>query len=133
MKPLAKSAPEMGIELPEPPEAAPAPAPMELPEEHEEKLELASMQAFAPPPDAVGPEPEAPASALPEPIDLGAAQQVLRPGQAPSDGGEAVLRDALSKASQDVIEKVVWEVVPQLAETIIRENLDRLLKERQGT
>ena len=31
-----------------------------------------------------------------------------------------------------MIEKVVWEVVPQLAETIIRENLDRLLKERQN-
>jgi hypothetical protein len=26
-----------------------------------------------------------------------------------------------------VIERVVWEVVPELAETIIRENLDRLV------
>jgi hypothetical protein len=29
-----------------------------------------------------------------------------------------------------VIERIVWEVVPQLAETIIRENLDRLVKAR---
>jgi hypothetical protein len=48
------------------------------------------------------------------------------------DGGEAMLRDALSKASREVIERVVWEVVPELAETIIRENLDRLVKARQG-
>jgi hypothetical protein len=48
------------------------------------------------------------------------------------DGGEALLREALSRASKEVIEKIAWEVVPQLAETIIREQLDRLMKERQG-
>jgi len=47
-----------------------------------------------------------------------------------SDGGEALLREALSKASRDVIEKIAWEVVPELAETIIREELERLMKER---
>jgi CheY-like chemotaxis protein len=46
------------------------------------------------------------------------------------DGGEAALRAALSQASREVIERIVWEVVPQLAETIIRENLDRLVKAR---
>ena len=54
------------------------------------------------------------------------------PGAARADGGEALLREALSKASQDVIEKIAWEVVPQLAETIIREQLERLMKEREG-
>lgn len=48
----------------------------------------------------------------------------------PADGGEAVLREALSKASREVIEKIAWEVVPELAETIIREELERLMKER---
>jgi len=48
----------------------------------------------------------------------------------PGDGGEAVLREALSKASREVIEKIAWEVVPELAETIIREELERLMKER---
>jgi hypothetical protein len=48
------------------------------------------------------------------------------------DGGEALLREALSTASREVIERVVWEVVPQLAETIIREHLDRLIKDREG-
>jgi hypothetical protein len=50
----------------------------------------------------------------------------------PADGGEAALRAALSLASKDVIEKIAWEVVPQLAETIIREELDRLIKEREA-
>jgi CheY-like chemotaxis protein len=49
-----------------------------------------------------------------------------------ADGGEALLREALSKASREVIEKIVWEVVPQLAETIIREHLDQLVKDRDG-
>ena len=31
-----------------------------------------------------------------------------------ADGGEALLRDALSKASKEVIEKIAWEVVQQL-------------------
>src|SRR2546430_9090835 len=48
----------------------------------------------------------------------------------PADGGEAILREALSRASREVIEKIAWEVVPELAETIIREELERLIKER---
>jgi hypothetical protein len=38
----------------------------------------------------------------------------------------------LSQASRELIEKIVWEVVPDLAETIIREELDRLLKQNRG-
>jgi len=53
-----------------------------------------------------------------------------RPPAAGADGGEALLREALSKASREVIEKIAWEVVPELAETIIREELERLIKER---
>jgi len=93
----------------EPPAPVPraAPAPIELSEEPEPELALAPMHAFVPPPDKTGHQPAA-------------------------DGGEAALRDAISQASREVIERVVWEVVPQLAETIIRENLDRLVKSRQG-
>ena len=39
---------------------------------------------------------------------------------APADGGEAALRAALSAASREVIERIAWEVVPQLAETLIQ-------------
>ena len=49
-----------------------------------------------------------------------------------NDGGEAMLRDALSRASKEVIEKIAWEVVPQLAETIIRQELERLIKDREA-
>jgi hypothetical protein len=100
----------------EPAPAAPRPAAIELPDEvlGAGVPDLAPMHAFVPPPDKVGHKPEVPPAAAAAP-----------------DGGEALLREALSQASRDVIERVVWEVVPQLAETIIRENLDRLVKQRQ--
>ena len=37
--------------------------------------------------------------------------------------------DAVLALSREVVERVVWEVVPQLAETIIKEELQRLLAE----
>ena len=39
--------------------------------------------------------------------------------------------DAIAKLSQAIIERVVWEVVPDLAEKIIREELDRLVEKRR--
>ena len=90
-----------------------ASAAIELPPEPAGEPELAPMHAFVPPAAEVGHRPSAPAAP-------------------PRDGGEALLREALSKASLEVIEKVVWEVVPQLAETIIRENLEKLVAKRQG-
>ena len=58
------------------------------------------------------------------------ALSVVSDGHVAADGGEALLREALSKASREVTEKIAWEVVPELAETIIREELERLMKER---
>jgi hypothetical protein len=37
--------------------------------------------------------------------------------------------DAVLALSREVVERVVWEVVPQLAETMIREEIARLTKE----
>ena len=37
---------------------------------------------------------------------------------------------ALLKLSAEVVERVVWEVVPELAETIIRENLQELTSKK---
>ena len=97
--------------------------PIDLPaEESAEPPLLAPMHEFVPPAATTGHRP-APA------VEQGGSGVVV--GRAtPADGGEAALRDALSGASREVIERVVWEVVPQLAETIIRENLDRLVKAR---
>jgi hypothetical protein len=99
--------------------------PIDLPpEEPGEPPLLAPMHEFVPPAATTGHQPEAAV------VQGGAGVIVGRVTAA--DGGEAALRDALSAASREVIERVVWEVVPQLAETIIRENLDRLVKARQG-
>lgn len=62
-----------------------------------------------------------------------AAPPAAAPAPIPSNGGaelETRLRQALSQASRELIERIAWEVVPQLAETIIREELDRLVKNR---
>ncbi len=48
------------------------------------------------------------------------------------DGGEAALRAALKSASQEVIERIAWEVVPQLAETILKEYVERTMREREA-
>ena len=37
--------------------------------------------------------------------------------------------DGVLALSRDVVERVVWEVVPQLAETLIKEEIARLTKE----
>jgi hypothetical protein len=34
--------------------------------------------------------------------------------------------EAIAKLSREIIEQVVWEVVPELAETIVRQAVDRL-------
>jgi hypothetical protein len=34
--------------------------------------------------------------------------------------------EAIAKLSKEIIEQVVWEVVPELAEAIIRQEVDRL-------
>lgn len=82
---------------------------------------------------------------LGEPIDLtdleieepGSAQEVrvnpapLAAIMRPDDGGEALLRDALSRTSREVIERIAWEIIPTLAETIIREHVERLVKQRE--
>jgi hypothetical protein len=39
---------------------------------------------------------------------------------------------ALLKLSAEVVERVVWEVVPDLAEQIIRENLNDLAAQRRS-
>jgi CheY-like chemotaxis protein len=49
----------------------------------------------------------------------------------PADGGESALRLALSQASREVVERIAWEVVPQLAEVILREHVERLVNDRQ--
>jgi hypothetical protein len=37
--------------------------------------------------------------------------------------------DAVLALSRDVVERVVWEVVPHMAEALIKEEIQRLMKE----
>ena len=39
---------------------------------------------------------------------------------------------ALLKLSAEIVERVVWEIVPDLAEQIIRENLESLAAQRRS-
>ncbi len=133
--------PEPELEL----DTSPSFEPIELPaEEPGEETVLAPLHEFVPPAEATGHR-AAPAVAplvavvvaqaaplAPAAVPQGGAGVIAGHLSAVStpDGGEAALRAALSSASREVIERIVWEVVPQLAETIIRENLDRLVKAR---
>ena len=48
--------------------------------------------------------------------------------QAPPALAESISREALESMIRKIIEEVVWEVVPGLAESMIKEELNRLLK-----
>jgi CheY-like chemotaxis protein len=81
--------------------------------------------ALRPPPPSIRRDP-------PAPIAPPSAQPVAPPAVAgPADGGESALRLALSQASREVVERIAWEVVPQLAEVILREHVERLVNDRQ--
>jgi CheY-like chemotaxis protein len=62
------------------------------------------------------------AAALAARLPLTAAQVAREAGLDPT-APEVI---ALVKLSADIVERVVWEVVPEIAESIIRENLDKL-------
>lgn len=66
--------------------------------------------------------PAAPAPAAPAPEKASASTD--------TEAEVAALRAALASASREVIERVVWEVVPELAETILREQIEKWRKER---
>jgi len=79
------------------------------------------------------PEPVAPAVPQPAPQPAPAPVPPLAPAQAaaPAALDEEQLKMLLSRVSRDVIEKIVWEIVPDLAESIIREEI-RKIKEGIG-
>jgi len=74
-------------------------------------------------PATASPTESAVAATRAEARDLAAQAIAAVPGLTP-DQASAILQ-----LTEDVVEKVVWEVVPDLAETMIREKLDRLLRE----
>ncbi|MDO8444985.1 MAG: response regulator [Deltaproteobacteria bacterium] len=57
-------------------------------------------------------------------------EPIPSPPSAPASMSEEQLRVALSQVSREVIEKIVWEVVPDLAEMLIKEEIKRLQKKQ---
>jgi CheY-like chemotaxis protein len=60
-------------------------------------------------------------------IAASAAEPIARAAHAAVPG---VPQDQLLKMAREIIERIAWEVVPDLAETIIRAEIDRLLKDK---
>ena len=83
----------------------------------------AAVPVAAPAAAAPAPVARAPLAANVAAATSAAASEVAREAGLDPNGPEMRALLALSK---DVVERVVWEVVPDLAEQIIRENLDRL-------
>jgi hypothetical protein len=83
------------------------------------------------------PAPVQPAAAAPAPAARSVAPGVdpitVAAGKLAPKLGELGLTsqqaDAVLALSRELIERVVWEVVPQLAETMIREEIARLTRE----
>lgn len=78
-----------------------------------------------------------PRPSVPAATPIHAASRSWQAGPAPSNGSDVIERlvgmgltpdqiDGVLKLSAEVVERVVWEVVPDLAETLIREELERL-------
>ena len=112
---------ELGAEAGEHPAdtAIAEPAPAAPPVAPEVELQFAPEEEYVPViPPVAPPEPSFPAATV-------TAQ--------PAVSGEVVLSDEqlaaiVSKISRDIIEKIAWEVVPDLAEMIIREEIRKLKK-----
>jgi len=60
------------------------------------------------------------------PVEPAPAAPVFAAAAAPAALSEDQLRSALAAASKDVIERIVWEVVPDLAEAMIREAIRKI-------
>ena len=73
------------------------------------------------------------AEADPAPAAITKATEAVVAAAAPAIAaatGEIPSKQALSAEAKAIIERIVWEVVPELAEVIIKEELQRLLKAR---
>lgn len=115
--------------------AAPPPPP---PSAKKPVLELAEDQDVSSQPTPVKPQPKPTPASKPTPARpmpaQGAAAAATAPGAPLSQKLDALGLNAdqvegVLALSREVIEQVVWEVVPDMAETLIREEIQRLLSD----
>ncbi len=100
--------------------AAPPAAPIIAPRPVDREAPTAAPAPPAPPPTAA---PAAPAPAAAAAVNGHMAPKLAAMGLSPAQA------EAVMALSREVVERVVWEVVPQLAEAIIKEEIQRLTKE----
>jgi len=121
---------EGGLPVVPPPAARPAPAPAPA------AAAPPPAAAHAPAPATAVPRAPAPVAPPPAPVapPVAAAAIATANGQLAGKLGDLGLTsqqaDAVLALSREVVERVVWEVVPQLAEALIKEEIARLTKER---
>ena len=120
----------IGSDLPPPPEGMSLPAPPPPPRPEAEVAPATKVMPeveVTPTPDEATPTPDGP---TPTPV-VDEPTPVPELASAAAGGGsemDAAMREAILKISREVIERVVWEIVPDLAEKIINEELDRLIE-----
>jgi CheY-like chemotaxis protein len=108
------------------PGAAPAPGPLPARTAAAAPAPAAS-QAPTPAPAPVAPAPVAAAPAAPSPVQTAVNGHLA--GKLGDLGLSPQQAEAVMALSREVVERIVWEVVPQLAEAIIKEEIARLTKE----
>jgi CheY-like chemotaxis protein len=106
--------------------AAPAPVAQHVPATALPRQPVAAAPPAAPP--APAPAPAAPVAHAPIAAIAAAANGQLA-GKLGDLGLTSVQADAVLALSREVIERVVWEVVPQLAEALIKEEIARLTRD----
>jgi len=106
MRPSMPSVPAAPVPLPPPP----APPPR-APSQPAPALESRAR--------AVTPPPRAPAAPSPAAVSASVDQKLA------AIAAKGPEYEAIAKLSREVIEQVVWEIVPELAEAIIREHLEK--------
>ncbi|MBI5446321.1 MAG: response regulator [Deltaproteobacteria bacterium] len=122
---------ELSLELdafrkPAPREESAAPAAWPEPESDSADLEPSPSAEAEPPP----PPPPGPSAAGPEETDLLAAQIARTAEEAARTALEKSLSaERLLPAVEAIVQRVVWEVVPPLAERLIQEAIDKLRQE----
>jgi hypothetical protein len=106
------------------PAALPVPAPKLDPQPKHEVI-------IAPP--AAPPPPEPKSELPPPPPGMPLPPSAKVPPVTPGKPYEPAAYEAIAKLSREIIEQIAWEVVPDLAEQIIREEIDRLVEKRKSS
>ncbi|HEY0840556.1 MAG TPA: hypothetical protein VGD74_10260, partial [Vulgatibacter sp.] len=45
---------------------------------------------------------------------------------------EAIVRERITAIAREVIERIAWEVVPELTESILRDEVERQIRQKRG-